>query len=47
MFQNDERKFYLQVGGECMITNQQPDAKEAKQFWSKIWEQKEHGKKAE
>ena len=28
-------------------TNQQSDAKEAKQFWSKIWEQKGHNRKAE
>ena len=30
-FQNNERKFYLQDGGECMRTFQQPDAKEATQ----------------
>ena len=29
-----------------MRTYQQMDAKEAKQFWSKIWEHKEHNKKA-
>ena len=45
--QNNERKFYHLVGGECMRTNRQLDAKEIKQFWSKIWEQKEHNKKAE
>ena len=31
---------------ECSRTNQQPEAKEAKQFWSKIWEQKEHNRRA-
>ena len=35
-FQNNERKFY-----------QQPDAKEAKRFWSKIWQPRELNKKAE
>ena len=30
-----------------MRTNQQADAKEAKQFWSKIWEQKEHNGNAD
>ena len=34
IFQNKERKFYQQVGGECARTNQQSDAKEGKQFWS-------------
>ena len=39
-FQKNERKFYLGVGGECSRTCQQMDEKEAKQFWSKIWERK-------
>ena len=26
-FQNNERKFYQQVGGEIMMANKQPDAK--------------------
>ena len=46
-FQNKERKFYQQVGGEWVKTYQQPDAKEARRFWSKIWKQKDHNKKAE
>ena len=46
-FENKERNFCLQVGGERTWTNQQPDAKEAKQFPGKIWEQKEHNRKAE
>ena len=37
-FQNNKRKFYQQVGGEWVKTYQQPNAKEAKRFWSKIWE---------
>ena len=32
IFQNNERKFYHQVGGECTGTNQQANAKEGKQF---------------
>ena len=44
-FLNNKRKFYL-VGGEYTKTNQEPDAKEAKQLWSKIWEQKEYKRKA-
>ena len=46
IFQNNERKFDQQDAGECRGTNQQLDAREAKQFWSKIWEQKEHNIKA-
>ena len=45
-FENNERIFYQQVGGECSKTYQEPGAKEAKQFWSKIWGQKEHNRKA-
>ena len=29
------------------MKNQQRDTKEAKQFWVKIWEKKEHNRKAE
>ena len=47
IFQNNKRKFYQQVGGEYMRTNQQLDAKERKQFWSQVREQKEHNRKAE
>ena len=32
--------------GECTKTYQQPDVKEAKEFWSKIWEGREHNRKA-
>ena len=34
--QNNERKFYQQVGGNGKETNQQPDATKAEKFWSKI-----------
>ena len=47
IFQNNVRKFYQQVDRECTRTNEQADAKEAKLFWSKIWERKEHNKNAE
>ena len=39
-FENNERKFYKQLNGECTRINQQPDAKETKQIWSKILEKK-------
>ena len=45
MFQNNEWKFYRQVGEEWAKSYQQPDVKEAKKFWSKIWERKDHNKK--
>ena len=32
IFQKNERKFYKQVGRECIKTHQQPDDKETKQF---------------
>ena len=35
-FQNNERKFYPQLGGSDMKTYQQPDAKETEGFWTKI-----------
>ena len=41
------KQFYQQVGGECSKTNQQQDDKETKQFSSKIWERREHNRKAE
>ena len=44
-FQNNKIKSYQQVGEEHTRTKQQPDAKETKQFCSKIWEGKEHNKK--
>ena len=47
VFQDNERKFYQQVGGNDTKTYQQPDARETEQFWSKIWQPREHNKKAE
>ena len=46
-FQNNERKFYQQVGGDGTNSYQQPDARETEQFWCKIWRPREHNKKAE
>ena len=46
-FQNNERKIYQQVGEEWTRTYKQPRVKEAKQFLSKIWEQKKHNRIAE
>ena len=37
-FQNNERKFYKQVGGDDTNTYQQPDARETEQFWSKMYQ---------
>ena len=45
-FQNNERKFYQQLG-EDNKTYQQPNAKETEQFWTKIWQPKQHNEKAE
>ena len=35
-FQNNERKFYQQLGGSDTKTYQQPDIKETERFWAKI-----------
>ena len=40
-FQSNERKFYLQVGRYGTKIYEQPNAREAKQFWSKIWHTRE------
>ena len=45
--QNNERKFYQQLGEDNSKTYQQPDAKEAELFWKEIWQPKEHNRKAE
>ena len=39
-FQNDERKFYQQLGGSDTKTYQQPDIKETERFWTKIGNQR-------
>ena len=36
-FQNNERKFYQQLGGSDTKTYKQTDAKETERFWTKIW----------
>ena len=46
-FQNNERKFYQQLGGSDTKTYQQPDAKETERFWTKIWQPKKHSENAE
>ena len=46
-FQNNERKFYQQMGGDERKTYQQSDARETEEFWIKIWQPREHNKKAE
>ena len=46
-FQNNERQFYQQLGVDDTKTYQQPDTKEIKRFWTKIWQPKKHYEKAE
>ena len=46
-FQNNERKFYQQLGGSDTKTYQQPDIKETERFWIKIWEPKKHNENSE
>ena len=46
-FQNNERKFYQQLGESDTKTYQQPDAKETERFWAKIWEPEKHNENAE
>ena len=46
-FQNNERKFYQQLGGSDMKTYQQPDIKETERFLTKIWQPKKHNEDAE
>ena len=36
-FQNNQRKFYQQLGEDDTKTYQQSDAKETERFWIKIW----------
>ena len=40
-FQNNERKFYQQLGGHDTKTYLQPDSKETEWFWTKIWQPKQ------
>ena len=46
-FQNNERKFYQELGGDDNKTHQQPNAKETERFWTKIWQPKQHNEKVE
>ena len=46
-FQNNERKFYQQVGGSDLKTYQQSNIKETERFWTKIWQPKKHNENAE
>ena len=46
-FQNNERKFYQQVGGNDTKTYQQPDVGETERFWTKIWQPRKHNEEAE
>ena len=46
-FQNNERKFYQQLGGSDTKTYQQPDIKETERFWTKIWQPKKHNENSE
>ena len=46
-FQNNGRKFFQQLGGDDTKTYQQTDARETEQFWTEIWQPREHNKKAE
>ena len=46
-FQNNERKFYQQLGGSDTKTYQQLDAKETERFWTKIWQPKKHNENTE
>ena len=43
MFAQNQKKVYQQKDGVRNINNGNPNAKESKQFWSKIWDnEKEH-----
>ena len=41
------KKCYQQIGREWAKIWQQPDVREAKQFWSKTWERKDPNRKTE
>ena len=46
-FQNNERKFYQQLGGHDTKTYLQSDTRETERFGTKIWKPKKHNEKAE
>ena len=43
-FQNNERKFYEQLGRERAKTVHEKDAREAKRFWNTVLEGRDHNK---
>ena len=48
MFVQNQKKVYQQMGGIRNINNEKPNAEDAKQFWSNIWDnEKEHERNAE
>ena len=46
-FQNNERKFCQQLGGDDTKICKEPDAKETKRFWTEMWQPKTYNQKAE
>ena len=44
-FRKNDNKFNRQLGGDSTKTCQQSDAREAKQLWCKIWQQRDITKK--
>ena len=44
-FQNNERKFYKQLGGSDTKTYQKPNIKETERFWTKIWQPRKQRKR--
>ena len=45
-FQNNEKKFYQQQGGDDTKTYQQPDARKTERSWTKMWQAKKHNEKS-
>ncbi len=43
-FQNNERKFNQQLGGDHTKKNKHPDKNEPERFWTVIWQQKKKKK---
>ena len=46
-FEYNQKKFYQQVGRKGAKTDPLPNARETKQFRSKIWERRDHNRKTE
>ena len=48
MFLQNQKRVYQQMDGIRNINNEQPNAQESKQLWSKIWDnEKQHERNAE